>query len=188
MRRSRRKRFSAAALIAAVLAAILGSAGLLRGGRTGNGVPIPEVALERGRGQVLRVTDGDTLTLRLKRKDGSESEEKVRLIGINAPEMHLHEKLPPDPFAVEARDALAELCPPGSVVEVEEHGRDKYGRLLCRLFAGGKDVGAVLIERGLARHYFLRNQNEPFEGEYREAERRAEKARLGIWSLHRKSG
>ncbi len=188
MRMPRRKRFSGAALIAAMLAAILGGAGLLRQGEMRHGGAIPNVALERGRGQVLRITDGDTLTLRLKREDGGESEEKVRLIGINAPEMRSYERLPPEPFAVEARDALAELCPPGSIVEVEEHGRDKYGRLLCRLFAEGRDVGAMLLERGLARRYFLRHQNKPFEEEYGESERRAEKARIGIWSLPRKDG
>ena len=92
--------------------------------------------------------DGDTVQLA--------SRERVRLLDIDAPELHAgrkgHAGPFPEPGAVEARDALRAMVE-GRRVQVERHGRDKYGRTLARVIVDGVDVGAELLSRGLVKPY-----------------------------------
>ena len=104
-------------------------------------------------GTVEKVIDGDTVVL--------SGGEHVRLLGIDAPE--LHPGRPgragpfPEPGAAEARDALRALVA-GQTLRVERHGRDRYGRTLARLFlADGTDVSEELLRRGLVVPYEPRN-------------------------------
>ena len=120
------------------------------------------------------VIDGDTLVLR--------GAERVRLIGIDAPEMR-HEGRGPEAYAREAREALVDLSS-GRVVGVQygQSPHDRYGRGLAHLFlANGDNVQASLLRRGLATSLFL-----PPNGEYLDcyvaAETEARAARRGIWS------
>ena len=93
--------------------------------------------------RVVHVTDGDTVIL----DDGG----KVRLLGINAPEMASDNRTA-DPYAVEARDALIELVLDHGVrVEVGPEPRDRYGRILGALYLeSGKDVQRTMLDRGYA--------------------------------------
>jgi micrococcal nuclease len=50
---------------------------------------------------------------------------------------------------LKAKERLTELLR-GGRIEVEREGRDRYGRTLARVSAGGRDVGDVLIREGLA--------------------------------------
>jgi len=65
-------------------------------------VPMLAVAAEPATltGKVVSVHDGDTLTA----VDASNTQHKVRLAGIDAPETK-------QPFGTKARDRLAETCP-----------------------------------------------------------------------------
>ena len=132
------------------------------------------------RAAVQRVIDGDTLVLR--------GAERVRLIGIDAPEMR-HEGRGPEAYAREAREALVDLSSgpdtnKNRVVGVQygQSPHDRYGRGLAHLFlANGDNVQASLLRRGLATSLFL-----PPNGEYLDcyvaAETEARAARRGIWS------
>ena len=103
--------------------------------------------------EVLRVLDGDTFEARVKIWPGMEITTRVRLRGIDAPEMNARcdserEK------AEAARDALVRLLNEGSV-GISRIGQDKYdGRVDADVStARTADVSAVLAERGLARRY-----------------------------------
>lgn len=88
------------------------------------------------------VFDGDTLEL----ADGR----RVRLIGINAPEVGRKGK-PSEPFARAAEQRLRELTSGGSLYLVPgEEPRDRYGRTLAHLFdARGRSIEAQLLTEGL---------------------------------------
>lgn len=78
-------------------------------------------------GIVAAHVDGDTIDVAVGR-----SVERVRLIGIDAPEV-AHGDRPAECFALEADDRLAALAPVGAAVRLERDvvPRDDYGRLLA---------------------------------------------------------
>ncbi len=84
---------------------------------------------------VLRVVDGDTFKVHY---DGEQT--SVRFIGIDAPELT-------EAGGPKATAALERLVG-GRVVRLEfagERKRDNFGRLLCRVYVDGVDVGAALV-------------------------------------------
>ena len=72
-------------------------------------------------GRVVNVADGDTLTV----LDAAQRQHKVRLADIDAPEKG-------QAFGQRARESLAALCA-GQPAEVEQAGRDRYGRVVGRV-------------------------------------------------------
>jgi endonuclease YncB( thermonuclease family) len=91
-------------------------------------------------GKVVRVSDGDTLTLLVDRK-----QLKVRLIEIDAPESK-------QAFGERSRKSLGEMCA-GQQATVSHQGRDKYGRVLGRVQCQGLDANAEQVRRGMAWVY-----------------------------------
>jgi endonuclease YncB( thermonuclease family) len=91
-------------------------------------------------GKVVRVSDGDTLTLLVERK-----QLKVRLIEIDAPESK-------QAFGARSRKSLGEMCA-GQQATVSFQGRDKYGRVLGRVQCQGLDANAEQVRRGMAWVY-----------------------------------
>jgi len=126
---------------------------------------------------VSHVHDGDTVRLR----DGR----KVRLIGINAPELAIDDK-PAQALATDARDALREAISAhdnrvGLVFGKER--KDHYGRTLAHLFGpDGENLQAELLERGLAVMLTI-PPNDSFADCYRQAERKARCEHRGLWSI-----
>jgi endonuclease YncB( thermonuclease family) len=103
--------------------------------------------------EVVRVLDGDTFEARVRIWPGMDITTRVRLRGIDAPEMHARcedERTK----AVAARDALARILNEGAV-GISRIGQDKYGGRVDAdvSTAGTSDVSAALFERGLARRY-----------------------------------
>jgi micrococcal nuclease len=103
--------------------------------------------------QVLRVIDGDTFEARVRIWPGMDVTTKVRLRGIDAPEMHARcdgERTQ----AIAARDALARILSEGAV-GVAGVAQDKYGGRVDAAVstAATADVAAALLARGLARRY-----------------------------------
>jgi endonuclease YncB( thermonuclease family) len=118
-------------------------------------------------GRVVEVTDGDTFGVR--RSIGGEV--TIRLHGIDAPESA-------QSYGQAATRAARRIIGGKNVrVAVEDIGR--YGRAVARIEVGGGDLGALLIERGLAWHY---EQYAPNETEYTRLERQARNAGRGLWS------
>lgn len=109
------------------------------------------------RARAVRVVDGDTVWLDVDLGFYMTARICFRLLGINAPEMK-GETLG---VAKRAKDELAAMLE-DEVLEIETSKADKYGRFLARVFVvehGGAriDVGAALLERGLAVPYDGRN-------------------------------
>jgi endonuclease YncB( thermonuclease family) len=91
-------------------------------------------------GKVVRVSDGDTLTLLVEHK-----QIKVRLTEIDAPETH-------QAFGQRSRQSLAEMCA-AQPATVRSSGKDKYGRVLGRVECKGMDANTEQVRRGMAWVY-----------------------------------
>jgi endonuclease YncB( thermonuclease family) len=116
----------------------------------------------------VRVEDGDSLVATI---DGLE--ERVRLAAINAPERD-------ECGGAEARAMLSELVGSGPVRLVPaEPSRDRYGRLLAHVFAGGELVNEAIVAAGLA---FAMTSDDHHADRILAAEERAVTGRTGLWS------
>jgi endonuclease YncB( thermonuclease family) len=110
------------------------------------------------------VADGDTI-----RVNG----ERVRLIGIDAPEL---EQSCTDANGAAwscgraARDKMVALAA-GDEVSCRPDGRDRYGRTLAVCTAGNVDLGRAMVQAGLA----------VADGGYLAEAETARSARVGIW-------
>lgn len=133
---------------------------------------------DRDRVTVVRVTDGDTLRVRL--PDGSE--ENVRILGIDTPEV----REPVECGGEEASERMLALVPVGTTVvlvsDPTQGDRDRYDRLLRYVVRSGDDVGLAQLTSGHARVFIFRD--DPFERAetYQRAERRASQDDRGSWS------
>jgi endonuclease YncB( thermonuclease family) len=117
-------------------------------------------------GKVIKVVDGDTLHVLYQ---GSAL--KVRLSEIDTPERG-------QPWYQRAKDALAEKVA-ARVVSVEEVDRDRYGRLVGKVWLDGRDINREMVVGGHAWVYrrYLRDPS------LLEDEHRAQAALLGLWRL-----
>ena len=88
-------------------------------------------------GRVVRVSDGDTLTVLV-----AEHQIRVRLLEIDAPESK-------QAFGKRSRRSLAELCA-GKTAQITWTQSDRYGRTLGRVFCNGVDANAEQVRRGMA--------------------------------------
>jgi micrococcal nuclease len=130
--------------------------------------------------KVLYVIDGDTLDVVI---DGKK--ERVRLIGIDAPEMAYEEKQA-DCFAKQSKEFLREMLD-GKTVQLEsdptQDNRDKYERLLRYIFVeDGTDVNRFMIAGGFAREYTYLGIPYRHQKEFQEAELEAKNKKLGLWA------
>ncbi len=117
--------------------------------------------------EVVRVDDGDSIRVLF---EGSE--ERVRLLGINAPERD-------ECLGDDSRQSLAELVGDVAVLGLEPDRRDQFGRLLAHVFAGDEYVNRHQVSAGLAIAYSDPNA---FQDELIDAEELAERNRVGLWS------
>lgn len=103
--------------------------------------------------ELIRVIDGDTFEARVSIWPGVEVTTKVRLRGIDAPELKARCQNEAA-RAQAAREALAQLLAQGGIA-IEEVANDKYGgRILARASSSGTpDLAAAMIASGLARPY-----------------------------------
>jgi endonuclease YncB( thermonuclease family) len=124
-------------------------------------------------GRVVRVVDGDTLTL----LDGSASSIKVRLASIDAPECAM-------PDGPQAQLFLAQLVL-GKMVQGTTRSHDRYGRVVASLRLDGEDVGLLMIRKGLAWHdrRFTSPDGTAANVRYAEAQRKARLGGAGLWRL-----
>ncbi|WP_336653541.1 MULTISPECIES: thermonuclease family protein [unclassified Leucobacter] len=143
------------------------------------------VAVDLEQATVAYVVDGDTIAIT---RDGHADPERVRLIGIDTPELG-HGKGPDECWAAEARDELKALLPEGTEVTLSadpsQPDVDKYGRLLRHIDAGGVNVVRHQLQAGAGPEY---TYDAPYAGqaEYRAEEQRARTAGLGSWgACHR---
>ena len=98
---------------------------------------------------VVRVHDGDTITLRTEERD---FDFPLRLLDIDAPEIK--------EGGEEARDWLrGQILNETIHIRIDKRNRiDKYGRLLGAVFHSGMDVGMEERRRGLATSFDARRE------------------------------
>lgn len=124
------------------------------------------------------MVDGDTLRVRI---DGVE--ERVRLIGVDTPEMASDERAA-EPLAEDAKAYLEELVADGSVcLERDASERDRYERLLRYAWlSDGQMVSEALVAAGLGRVVTFPPDVKYHEARLLPAEHEAAAAQRGIWS------
>lgn len=92
-------------------------------------------------GKVIKVTDGDTVNV----LDADKTTHKIRLAGIDAPELG-------QAYGQAARKFLAKQVNQKTVC-VDWHKRDKYQRLVGVIKHEGRDVNLDIVKAGYAWHY-----------------------------------
>jgi micrococcal nuclease len=112
---------------------------------------LPPVAANSYGAVVLRVIDGDTVAVRVPVWLGQELVTKVRLKGIDAPE--LNGACASEIARAEADRAALIALIDGRPVHLTDLSQDKYGgRVVARLLLGsGVDAGAALMAAGHAK-------------------------------------
>lgn len=127
--------------------------------------------------RVVYVYDGDTVKL----EDGR----RVRLIGINTPEMARGGKSG-EPLARTARAYLQDLLDRGNDELQLQYGterNDHYGRLLAHGYLdNGDNVAARLLQQGLATALVVPPNTRAMDC-YRQLEDDARRERRGLWEL-----
>lgn len=128
---------------------------------------------------VVRVVDGDTVHLLL-----GDTEETVRLIGIDTPETH-RPGTPVQCFGPEATRFTTALLPKGTAVRLERdvEARDRYGRLLGYVIRAddGLFVNPELARQGFA-HAYTYPPNIAHADEFVAAAGQARDEQRGLWS------
>jgi endonuclease YncB( thermonuclease family) len=123
-------------------------------------------------GRVLKVTDGDTITI----LTADKHQHKIRLAGIDAPEKK-------QPFGNRSRQNLSRLAY-GKQAQADCPKTDRYGRYVCKVDVGGQDVGLRQIYDDLTWWYraYAREQTPEDQQRYELEEREARLRKWGLWS------
>lgn len=127
---------------------------------------------------VTKVSDGDTIWA---------NNEKIRIIGINTPEIKNKEK-----FSHEAKDLTESLILNKKVyLEKDLEERDQYNRLLRYVWLREPEkinreeiekntIEGILLSKGYARVYTFK-PNTKYRKYFKEIEDKAKKEKVGMW-------
>lgn len=140
--------------------------------------PLETEAPEETDYPVVRIIDGDTIVILFEGKN-----EPVRLIGVDAPEMH-DARGGVQCFAVEAKKRM-EKSLAGKRVRVvfdaSQGERDAFKRLLAYVYVGDVFVNRLIVAEGYAHEYTYRD---PYEERTTliAAEKEARAGKRGLWA------
>jgi micrococcal nuclease len=129
---------------------------------------------------VVKVVDGDTINLE---DPENPKPERVRLIGIDAPETRKSPGKEVHPFGKVSTAYLKELLAGGEVrLEYDITRKDRYGRTLAYVYLpDGTFVNARMIEEGYATIMTIQPNSKHADLFY-ELQKQAQEAKKGIWS------
>ena len=176
-----------AVIAAALSCALISPAGAAGSGGTGasySDIPIQET------GRVVRAVDGDTLKFV---EDGTNVEEKIRLLGVNTPEVTGFNNIHFDKNmcgGIEAWHQLESILPTGTRVQLRaaSHDSANRGRSLRYVFAFNPatqqydiDVQALIASSGLAM-WFALDEEAALAFPYRVLIDQAQAAGRGLWT------
>jgi micrococcal nuclease len=126
-------------------------------------------------GTIVRVVDGDTVHVRV-----GNVVEKVRYIGVDAPEIH-HPRRGEEPGGREAAAVNRALVGGRRVrLELDVQLRDRHGRLLAYVWVGDVMANAEMVRRGYA-HVLTVPPNVRHQRRFLALERQAREASRGLW-------
>lgn len=146
--------------------------------------------LTKNSASIIHVIDGDTVIVRVEGK-----KEKVRLIGIDAPEVRHNDKAGRDSrrsgidlnkifeSGKAASNELRSILSKGDIVGItyDLEKRDRYGRLLAYLyFSNGTMINEEIVRRGFATPLTIA-PNTRFAHKFRKAAEDARKNSRGLW-------
>jgi endonuclease YncB( thermonuclease family) len=153
-------------------------------GTTSGPAPVPGSDYERYNNVTAvctQVVDGDTLHIKI--PDGSRPHTKVRLWGVDTPEigrgsqpaMHFG----PEAFAFTRKRVEGQKV---RIVLAPNDTRDRYERLLAYVYYGQPEemLNAQLVREGYA--YADHRYNHPWRERFLELEDRARRKKLGLWA------
>jgi endonuclease YncB( thermonuclease family) len=126
----------------------------------------PSLALADFTGRVVKVADGDTITVLV-----NKTQIRVRLDAIDAPESK-------QAFGKRSRQSLAYMCA-AKIARVEDRGKDRYGRTIGRVNCAGIDVNSEQLRRGMA---WVFTRYVPMGSPFYELEAYARLRRAGLWA------
>jgi endonuclease YncB( thermonuclease family) len=118
-------------------------------------------------GQVVGITDGDTLTI----LDTSKKRYKIRLADIDAPERG-------QAFYKRSRQSLADICFRKSAI-INTNGKDRWGRYIAKVNCAGLDANGEQVRRGMAWTF---KKYAPMTSALYEIEGYARLRQLGLWA------
>jgi micrococcal nuclease len=100
---------------------------------------------------------------------------KLRLIGIDAPEMEQQ-------FGKESKLCLSQLIGKNSI-KLKTYGRDRYQRILAKIMVGEVDINLTMIKKGCAWFYrqYQDSLDENDQKLYDQAEQIAQRQFLGLF-------
>ena len=132
--------------------------------------------------EVVRVVDGDTIDLAVEDPQSGRACTRVRLWGVDTPEV-VKPDAPVEYYGPQA-SRFTKAAVLGKKVKLQLDPlstRGKYGRVLAYVFCpDGKMLNRILIEQGYG--YADRRFDHRYKGEFTGLERRAKKARRGLWN------
>jgi endonuclease YncB( thermonuclease family) len=122
-------------------------------------------------GKVVRITDGDTLTV----LTSGNRQYVIRLQGIDAPEHN-------QAFGTRSKQNLSRLVS-DKEIQLDCGKQESYGRQVCKVLVNGSDACLQQVKDGFAWHYkqFESEQTREDRKLYADAEDAARAARIGLW-------
>ena len=114
--------------------------------------------------KIIKIYDGDTITALTSQKEKI----KIRLYGIDAPELK-------QPFGKASKRHLIDLISNKSL-NINEKGKDKYGRTLAVLYNGDQNINAQMVIDGYAWAY------DKFSKDYVAFQQNAQSLKKGLWT------
>ncbi len=121
---------------------------------------------EEQRDKVVKVTDGDTITV----LDADKVQHKIRLEGIDAPESK-------QAFGTRSKEHLGDKVA-GKEVTVQWEERDRYKRILGDVFIEDRHINREMVKDGFAWHFKRYSKSK----ELADAETEAREAKRGLWA------
>ncbi len=116
--------------------------------------------------KVIAISDGDTITVLAPDK----TQIKVRLAEIDAPEKK-------QAFGTKSKEALAEKIF-GKEIRLEGTKKDRYGRLIGKVYIDNRYINQEMIEEGWVWHYTEYSKSSELES----AQQYAKKHKVGLWA------
>jgi endonuclease YncB( thermonuclease family) len=121
-------------------------------------------------GRVVKISDGDTLTV----LDAGKTQHRIRLAGVDAPELG-------QAFGRRAKQSLVEICA-AREAQVETQGKDRYSRTIGRVYCAGVDASGEQVRRGMAWVFV---KYAPKDSPLYVLEKDARLRRVGLWTDRR---